>query len=706
MLMTMGKRKTRILNILLCLALIMAFSIPSLTGDNAYVAKKAVKSGAGNYLVGTGIYDITGPAAEAVMMGMAKSDQQTAGIHTRLRSRAFIIVDPNTGKRVVFVSTDLGQVFLSVREGVIKKLQAKYGDLYSYENVLMNANHTHSGPGGYSYYALYNISCLGFDKENYNCIVDGIYNSIKNAHDNLEPGDIYINSGRLDGTSINRSLPAYETNPAEERSRYEDNVDKTMTLIKLVNSAGTPIGELNWFGVHNTSFGHDNLLISSDNKGYAEYLFEKEMKTNYTAKKTFVAAFTQGAEGDSSPNINGGEEGYGTDDFQSCAYAGEKQYTKAKELFTSATTKLAGGIDYRHQWVDMWNVQIDGKYTGNGPQRTYPAAVGYSQAAGAEDGPSDLPFFKEGMVADDYPITGFLGVVQFIIKFTPWFGPVVGTNEEAWEQQYPKPVLFSTATGNPDPWTPQVIPVQIIKIGQLYILGVPSEITTMASRRLTETVKNTLEQSTPGCTVVVAGLANAYEHYISTPEEYTAQHYEGACTHFGKWTLPAYIQEFDELAQAMVNNTTVDSGPTPADISTHQVSLGARVVWDDVPLGKKFGSVAQNANAKYKKGDNVVVKFWGGHLRNNFKTQSSFLRVEKLVKGKWVPVAYDWDVNTILRWERKDALLGTSQVTVEWQTDSSTEAGTYRVTHDGYYKDRWTGKIKSYTGVSRVFMVN
>ena len=68
---------------------------------------------ASTYLIGSGIYDITGPAGEIVMQGFAVSSQTTAGIHTRLRSRAFVIGDG--AKRVVFVSADLGMLFQMVK---------------------------------------------------------------------------------------------------------------------------------------------------------------------------------------------------------------------------------------------------------------------------------------------------------------------------------------------------------------------------------------------------------------------------------------------------------------------------------------------------------------------------------------------------------------------------------------------------------------
>eukprot|EP00977_Amphora_coffeiformis_P015739 scaffold4707_cov164-Amphora_coffeaeformis.AAC.13 len=43
------------------------------------------------FLIGTGIYDCTGPAGQINMMGYAKPEQTTAGIHQRLRARAFIL---------------------------------------------------------------------------------------------------------------------------------------------------------------------------------------------------------------------------------------------------------------------------------------------------------------------------------------------------------------------------------------------------------------------------------------------------------------------------------------------------------------------------------------------------------------------------------------------------------------------------------------
>jgi len=241
----------------------------------AAVDESPSPAGEDTYLIGMGIYDITGPAAELGMMGYAMLDQKTAGLHTRLWSRALLIATPATGKRVALVVADLAMISQAVKQKVVARLKHTFGDLYGDENVLLSATHTHAGPGGYSHYTLYNLTILGFDEQNFEAIVNGIFQSIVRAHGNLAEGRIRIARGDLLDASINRSPKAYGENPAAERVQYEFDTDKTMTLLRLERLDGTAIGTVNWFAVHGTSMGNENLLISGDNKGYAAYLFEK-----------------------------------------------------------------------------------------------------------------------------------------------------------------------------------------------------------------------------------------------------------------------------------------------------------------------------------------------------------------------------------------------------------------------------------------------
>ena len=76
-----------------------------------------------DYLIGTGIYDVTGPAAELGMMGMASIEQKTEGIQSRLFARAFIVCDSTSNKRVVIFICRYLVLHTSSKNGSCKKTQ-------------------------------------------------------------------------------------------------------------------------------------------------------------------------------------------------------------------------------------------------------------------------------------------------------------------------------------------------------------------------------------------------------------------------------------------------------------------------------------------------------------------------------------------------------------------------------------------------------
>lgn len=68
-------------------------------------------------------------------------------------------------------------------------------------------------------------------------------------------------------------------------TRYEYDVDKTLTQLQFIGADDKPLGVINWFAVHPTSMNNTNHLVSSDNVGYASILFEKMMNNKATAGK-------------------------------------------------------------------------------------------------------------------------------------------------------------------------------------------------------------------------------------------------------------------------------------------------------------------------------------------------------------------------------------------------------------------------------------
>ncbi len=51
---------------------------------------------------------------------------------------------------------------------------AGLGGWYNESNVGISGIHTHSGPGGYLQYVLYDITSLGFVEQSWEAVVDGI----------------------------------------------------------------------------------------------------------------------------------------------------------------------------------------------------------------------------------------------------------------------------------------------------------------------------------------------------------------------------------------------------------------------------------------------------------------------------------------------------------------------------------------------------
>ncbi|EGC34439.1 hypothetical protein DICPUDRAFT_94802 [Dictyostelium purpureum] len=673
-----------------------------------------------SYQIGTGIYDITGPAAETGMMGYAMPGQITGGLHFRLRARAFVFVDSN-GNRAVYVSTDSCMIFQAVKIKVIQDLQAIFGEnVYSHENVLLSGTHTHSGPGGYSMYALYGITTLGFYEDNFNTIVDGIVQAIVRAHKSVAPARMLAQQGELLESNINRSPTAYQNNPEEEKALYDYDVDKNMTVIRIEDLNGNPVAAMSFFAVHCTSMNNTNHLISGDNKGYASYMWEKYQNGNSTlpGQGPFIASFGQSNEGDVSPNTkgafcpdgtpcvdssstcNGKNEGCKAigpgkngDMFESTQIIGTNQFKKALELFENASIPVQGPIQYRHSWVQMTNISVQAPFN-NGVEgaTTCRAAMGYSFAAGTTDGPGAFDFTQ-----GDNSTSGNI-FWNFISKF------IAVPTEDQKQCQSPKPILIDVGLTKPYPWTPDVLPVQIITIGQIVLVAVPGEFTTMSGRRLRNTVREVIGQSIQDPIVLVAGLANTYSGYIATYEEYETQRYEGASTIFGPHTLGGYQQEFAKLAQSIVDGTEVDPGTFPRNLTGHTLFFLPPVIFDEAPSGDDFGKIYTDAQESYSVGSQASVVFYGANPRNNFMIESSFLTVDQYVNNQWVTVLNDGDWDTKFIWKMHN--LAQSLITIEWNIDPSTQPGTYRITHTGYAKkDPISKDLTQYLGVSRTFTV-
>ena len=691
------------------------------------------------YAAGRG--DITGAASGSSMSGYVDPEQISVGPLDRQWARAFIIASDCDGRsgHAVLVQMDIGLVFHAIRQGVIDAIQAdpelsqRYGD----HNVLLNASHSHNSAAGQSHFDAYHVLTGGHDAQNYAAAVDGVLAAIRRADAALAdatPGPISYAQGELLNGTVQRSLPAFLQNPEAERGRFVDTrgdevrTNRMMSLLRLQRDDGTPVGMVNWYAIHGTSIYQHNELLSGDNKGYAAYRFERDFRERYPE---FLAGFMQADEGDASPNIFITElsqaeqrdlesEGFrarggGRTEAEHALISGHKQYRKARDLWDAAGEPLTGEVRAAALFVDFSRVVVDAP-------RDYPAALqpedgldfatcgqalGVSFGGGAEDGRGPT---AEGQTcantseADLQQAADFLGSNAEAAMggaLPPGLIVPAGCDNPIYDAQgydchAEKPLLFALNQRSPfvsPPSTQTLEPttqkLQVILIGNLAVVALPWEVTTTSGRRLREAVLDAIQGAGIDY-AVISGLSNGFVHYLTTREEYSVQHYEGASTIFGPWTQEAAEQELVRLAGQLARGEPASSPFENPGFRSHVSNYTNAMSRDDGNPPVDYGTVVQPPDPSYRIGPErvtVQARFVAGHPRNDLFSDDSFLFVEREDGGgNWTAVQTDDDHFTRFSFapEQDD---GSHHAVIDWIVPAGTPPGRYRIRHQGATAD-------------------
>ncbi|KAF5985790.1 alkaline ceramidase [Fusarium coicis] len=674
-------------------------AVPSSEDASSNNAKRADESG-DVYLLGVGKADVTGPVVELNLMGYADLGQIGTGLRQRLYSRAFIVGNPDEpGEIFVYLVLDTQSGDTAVRRGILEGIAALGSEysVYTSDNVAVTGTHSHAGPAGWNNYLMPQISALGFNQQAYQAIVDGAVLSVKRAHENLAKGRLSVGKIRIEDVNINRSLYAYQANPKSERDKYQDEVDKELTMLKFTrNSDNKVTGVLTWFSVHGTSLYMNNTLVAGDNKGVSAYLLEQAVRGTNGATDDFVAGFSQAAVADTTPNVEGAwcEDGSGQQcDFKdatcggkietchgrgpfwglndggtkSCWEIGRRVFKQADKLYgqmqsgdgVPVTGKNVLGYHSFHDFSDF-SFQLP-----NGTSaKTCAAAFGYSFAAGTTDGPGYFDF-KQGDSGEPDASPFWALVSKFLRNPT----------KEQVACQSPKPILIDAGEITlPYAWVPNIVDIQMLRVGNFFIIVSAPELTTMSSRRWRKSISDEIKDrgGVEGDPIVVAGgPGNTYAHYCTTPEEYDVQRYEGGSTVHGRHSLDAYINLTTSYLGYLLQEKGASkppTGPSAPDNRKNSISLTTGVVYDNPKIGTKFGDVIKDVSkSKFAVGDNITATFVGANPRNNLHLEDTYAAVEKKDGSKWVQVRTDEDWDLVFEWKRLDGLLGSSEVAITWE---------------------------------------
>ncbi|ELT89158.1 hypothetical protein CAPTEDRAFT_194498 [Capitella teleta] len=551
----------------------------------------------GEWTLGRGIAEITGLPGDGVLYGYASLDQDARGIHTRQYCRSYIFDDGD--KRAVVVVAEVAMISQAVHREVLELLDERYDGLYSASNVIMSPTHSHATPGGFHTYYMYSIPSGGFETPTFTTLVNGIVLSIDKAHEDMQP-------------------------------------------------------------VHTTSMKRSNHLISTDNKGYASQMMERDLNDGQFPTEDILTAFLQTAVGDASPNVNHGRC-EATDDL--CSY----NSSACPEDFTNPGLCLGRGPTgrYLEEMDDFEDTRIIG-------EKQYMRAMDLYNDAGEE-------------------MTNEKVDHRFI-----WA-----------ERPYPH-------------WQPSVVPIQTIRIGDIVLIGIPAEITTMAGRRLVKAVKEVYEEAGEAdIKPLVLSMANSYTSYLATKEEYQVQRYEGASVIFGPNTLLAYTDIVKTLAQAMIDDEPVDEGTWPPDLRGYPDEARGQTKFDLLPEDSDltYGDVIVDVESSYGQGDIVQAIFVGANPRNNFYSMidNTYMEVQRLDDDEWSTVytdthwetKYYWDSDCHGRWAINITGCGyeqTSNTTLEWTISEDEQPGTYRLFHRGHARTE-SDDVVPYSGESSEFTV-
>ncbi len=567
------------------------------------------------YKIGTGKAEIKCFKHKVGLMGYGMPHHRAFEQESLVYARAFVVEHATSNSKFVLVNTESAFVTMAIKEAIINILTQKHPQFgYTHANTLLCAQHTHSAPGGYSHYAIYNMSIPGFQPVVFNANVDAIVEAIVQAEANKQDGDIRIGKGDFEAdwdVAFNRSLPAYNQNPdVEKLTDFQTHLamERTMNLVRFDSKDGKPLGQMNFFGVHTTSLPNNRLKISGDNKGWASQYFEEYLKAQ---NPDGIAIFAQEACGDISPNFHGKgkdwKRGKYKDDLKSCQFTGELQYKKAVELFEKIgqTPAIDGAIDSELIFADLGNTHADAKFAlGNTKAKTAPPAMGLAFIKGTPvdgKGINDLLAFfaakiikssrkkilkeakKQGEESYQFELEILEAHGNKLIVTENGTRRVMGHSDVT---KLPVPGFVDPLIGEMKKqyragslrehgWAPHILPLQLIIVGPLAIVGFPGEITTVAFRRLRNQLLETLKPK--GVTnVIVASYANCYFGYCTTKEEYDIQLYEGGHTPFGQWTLAAFQTHYQKLAEDMlkpVAERTLDKTVAPPQFSEQELAL-------------------------------------------------------------------------------------------------------------------------------------
>jgi neutral ceramidase len=499
----------------------------------------APASAAPTLKVGVGRADITPPTGY-YMMGWVRSDAKISGQNTRLWAR--VIVLQQGSSKVALVAEDLN----GIPGGMMAAAAARDHDIgFSEQNVLDSASHTHAAPTGFYNFPTYNTVFMtinsptdfdlggSLDPQLYAFMVQRLALAIRRANADLGPGKLGWGATSITDLTENRSLEAHlydhgihepygQGTVSEDPKGRLHTIDPEVNVLrvdKLIGGRQVPVGMWSTFANHGTVNKFQFTYYNEDHHGAATHLVEAAIRRAGGAPpgQDVVDVYGNTDEGDQSSGLH--RSGPAAAD-----HVGAVEATAFMRAWQQAGQQMAGSTTLTRRWTRMcWC----GQQTADGPVADQ-AEFGLPEFTGSEEGRGPL----------------------FDITRVPFEGDHLPAGSGTQGDKIAAPIPLDV---------PTAVPLMALRIGDRVIVSIPGEMTAEMGRR----VRHAVMSAAGGSGVrraVISGLANEYADYFTTPEEYDAQHYEGAATIYGRASSVALEETLADLTGDLVNGRP---GPKP-----------------------------------------------------------------------------------------------------------------------------------------------
>ena len=570
--------------------------------------------------------DVTPPPGMP-MGGYSVMANSGKGFRTRLKARVVYLND-GQGHSTALVQTDLTAGSLLVQHQVVAAVAAKTGLKAS--DIVITASHSHSAPVNHfenDFYNKHMSSGQGLEEEFLAFASQRIANGIIEAFNSRRPAKVATGRKDIYGYNRNRSLDSYVLNDNVSGIRLDDpkakfkavNPSMYMIRIDVEDDHGIykPLAAFSSFSVHATALSVPVEVYNADLFAYAQKDLEWAMQRKYDTPWKVVHGLTTGTQGDMAPALpEHGDNTFGHFEvnWKEAKKLGQGIGKEAIALFESLSSQLTSDIDINTGAREL-NIRNNNKI--DGIELCEDPAVGAPVAAGAYE-----------------RRTPFLAAVPFLkggnVMSRSWvFTEGCQGNKTHLGFKYLQPLL------EPKDSFPNTVLFQLVKINDTVVMPVPFEVTTEAGRRMAARVATEFANADNSIKHAwVAGNANGYFGYTTTPEEYARQNYEGGHTLYGQYSTPYLTAQLGKLAKDMNSQSNVLE-LLPAweyDIAVNQffpeknLSSGTRLV-----IGQPNAYIAQAANE-----ESYIELDWIDVGASEIKLHEPLVKVESLIHGQWI----------------------------------------------------------------------